>query len=97
MAMNLITNAEGGLAARNAINANFSELYASLFSNPLVSGNWYLSHPLVQVTTTSTTTLNVVYFTPLWILHLCSIAALGAEVTTAVASSNFQLGIYGRH
>lgn len=97
MSMPTLANGQGGASVRAAINAALAELYSSLFSNDLVSGNWYPSHPLVTTTTTSTTTLNVVYFTPLWIPHPCSIAALAAEVTTAVASSNFQLGVYGKH
>jgi len=59
-----------------------------------VSGNWYPADFGLSVSSGTAYAANTIYFAPLVIYQDVTITDLAAEITTAVAASNFQLAIY---
>jgi hypothetical protein len=110
MTQTTVTNGMSGLDARNAINGNFTELYGpastdqyirrnqqlfrTLIGVTYTSGNWYPADLGLTMSTSTAMSTNQIFFMPLMIYFDVTITDIACEVTTAVASSNFQMAIY---
>lgn len=73
---------------------NNSAWQRTFVSAGYVSGNWYPADYGLSLGAGAAMAVNTIYFAPLVIYQDITITALMAEVSAAIAASNFQLAIY---
>lgn len=73
---------------------NNSAWQRTFISAGYVSGNWYPADYGLSLGAGAAMVVNTIYFAPLVIYQDVTTTALMAEVSTAIAASNFQLAIY---
>lgn len=79
-------------AAMQKVNANFTELYSGIRSDPIV-GRWYSPVPTGSQGG-SAIPANTIIFQPFVVAKAITVSDLGVLVTTAQAAGNVQVAIY---
>lgn len=99
-ASSLVGNPTGGATAASEITLgpgftfSGSTLYGAANHPGYVTGTWYSTVPYATVAAGVAVPINTIKLVPFTISKPITISALGARVTTAATSGNFQLAVY---